>query len=277
LEDNGGANYVAGEVNISQNGPETFHFHNVGHLCIDGRNYFNACQRDPLWTEMLPDLFDLSVSHFTPVAARSESFRTSDLLMSLGPLRSKIGTILIGDLDLHESPHHVFDDDFDIGSIDFENMQNANCLKEMMDFLGHPEYLQITRCCSIALDLFDGTLSLKLIDKGEDIVEFLTMFRGDDLTIDDCPGFNDNVLNAMTKRTSFNYCAPSVRRLTINNCPNISIPALKQLVRTRCYDGAPRQYPSILGLDLTGRGTEMSPEDESWFEAWPLTFSYKRF
>jgi hypothetical protein len=118
-------------------------------------------------------------------------------------------------------------------------------------------------------------LSLKLIDRGEDIVEYLRLFRGDDLIIDDCPGFNDDVLNAMTEHMPFPCCAPLVRRLTIDNCPNISLPALKKLVTTRCYDGVPREYPSMLGLDLTGCVTEMSLFDEDWFERW-LTFSYNR-
>jgi hypothetical protein len=233
---------------------------------------------------MLSNTFELSISHFTPVAARSESFTTSDFLLSLSPLRNQLSAIVLHDLHLHASPPLEFDDEDEDSrpeSIVFDNMQNATCINQIMDFLGDPDDLHIARCCPVLLTPFEGKLTLSLIDRGEDIEEHLRMFRGENLTIDDCPGFNDDVLNAMTEPRFVsgvsNSCAPFVRHLTIHDCPNISLPALKQFVKRKCYDGRQKQYPTMLGLELTGRVVELSPEDQDWFKRWQITFFYNPF
>jgi hypothetical protein len=43
----------------------------------------------------------------------------------------------------------------------------------------------------------DGRLYLQDIEAGEDLVPLLRCWHGDDLYVDNCPGFNDIVLDMM--------------------------------------------------------------------------------
>jgi hypothetical protein len=74
-------------------------------LDIDGRNFFNACQQNIDWTEILPAICNFSISHFMPIATRWESFKTSRLMRSLSSF-NRLMTVHFNDLHLDESPGH---------------------------------------------------------------------------------------------------------------------------------------------------------------------------
>jgi hypothetical protein len=77
-------------------------------------------------------------------------------------------------------------------------------------------------------------LLLREIDQGEGLVEFLRASFAKILVVDYCPGFGDAVLNAMTgpEPQKMRSCAHYIQGLSIINCPDFSISALKQLVET---------------------------------------------
>jgi hypothetical protein len=226
VEDNGGAPPTLNDTSFSAtHHEEPFSCPDLTTLDIDGRNYFNSCQRNLHWTELLPTVFrNLSISHFTPVAARGESFTTTRLLLSLYPLFHRLTTIHVNDLHLEESPdpsHGFFR--FGLKTIVLESMPSTRCAQKIVTCLGAPQYVHIIRSglISVFRSFSQSHTILQEIDEGEDLVAFIKKFSDCVLAVRDCPGFNDEVLDAM------HHCAPELQDLSIFNCPNISITALK--------------------------------------------------
>jgi hypothetical protein len=138
----------------------------------------------------------------------------------------------------------------------------------------------------------DGSdnLSLKDIDIGEDLLEFLADCVAEKLVIDGCPGFGDGVLNEMmtpdSAKDPFDLrttccCAPYVNDLSILNCRGFSISALKQMIETRLIQSRKDPIdvdippaPHIKILRLSGRVPDVSLEDREWFDGHLSEISY---
>ena len=294
VEDDGGVVSTVSEISLSPVHREPFHCPHLSSLTIDGRNYFNAYQQNLNWTEMFPVISELSISRFTPVAIRSESFTSFALALSLIPFRYCLTFLCIDDLRLDYSPIPELDDDddmFDIyepgpETIVITNMYNAHCLNQIGGYLGEPSNLHITRCC-LDQDTFccQGTVSLKDIDIGEDLTRFLTGCLAEKLVVDGCPGFGDEVLNAMMTADDWwgmRSGARNVQEFLIHNCVGFSISALKRLVETRkqlveMRNGRHVTFhipPTINVLRLSGYVPEVSSEDIEWFICHVPEFSY---
>jgi hypothetical protein len=237
---------------------------------------------------MFPFISALSISRFTPVATRSESFTQSALTLSLIPFRYRLTFLGIDDLRLDDLPIPVLDDDdvFDIDepapeTIVVTNVYNIHCVSQILRFLGDPSNLHITRC---RLDRFPcwGTVFLKDIDIGEDLIGFLTLCLSEKLVIDGCPGFGDEVLTMMTLHMDrrimlYCACARNVEDLSIRNCVDFSISTLKTLVETRRVPNdifGIHQPSPIKVLRLSGYVPEVSSEDIEWFRGHVSEFSY---
>jgi hypothetical protein len=288
VEDDGGAPSDVGETSFSTIHHEPLQCPNLRTLSIDGRNYFNACQRNVNWTKIFPVLSTLSISHFTPVAIRSESFASSDLVLSIVPFQNYLTTLCIDDVHLDESPTPILDDD---GELDFDDLcelemltlKNMHNTKQILDFFGGSPNLHIARCRLHPDYTVYHVLSLKEIDKSENLVAFLRTCHTEKLIVDDCPGFGDAVLHAMTIPDpgaqavpwTLPYCAQSVQDLSILNCPDFSISALKQLVETtRINMPYGLTLPPIHAVQLSGRVPEVSSENREWFKGRLSEFSY---
>jgi hypothetical protein len=267
MEDNGGAPPALDKTSTS-----AVHLENIficpslSTLNIDGRNYYNACQRAmDFWKEMLPAVYNLSISHFTPVATRGESFTTSRLLHSLG--LHELFTVHLDDLHLEESPNHIFYGS-DLKHLVLENMPSPRCTQEIVDGLGPHDHLHIIRSGLISRNIRRAHLTLQEINEGEDLVAFISDFRGRSLVVKNCPSFNDQVLSIMA--IPKHYCALDLETLSIHNCPNISVPALKKMVETRCDD---TQY-RLRAMRIYGRIPEILLEDAKWFRDRLVVFEY---
>jgi len=291
LEDDGAAISSVNETSLSPVHREPFQCPNLRILAIDGRNYFNACLQNVNLSEMLPAISALSISRFTPVAIRSESFTPFALAHSLIPFQC-LTFLSIDDIHLDDSPTPVLDDDDDgFHYIDyppetmvFKNVYNPHCVSQIVEVLGEPENMHLTRCRPG--HLFDDertvTLSLNDIDVGDDLVKFLDNCNSPKIIINGCPGFGDEVLDALTTGIPITdlgriCCARSVEDLSILNCVDSSISKLKQLVETRCIprdpDDVHRPLP-IKVLRLSGRVPDVSLEDKEWFEGRLSEFFY---
>ena len=250
---------------------------NISRLVIDGRNYYNACRRNIRWTQMLPYVRDLSISHFTPVTTRSESFTTSDFLQSLAPLLC-LNSLHINNVQFHQSLHYEYIevlDDLEVKTIVLENLQNANSVDQLIGVFGQSsDDIQVIRCRRGYESVYEGNLSLKDIDSSDTLIAHLKAFWGPTLVIEHCPGLNDDVLKAMATPNSRNtafHCARDVRHVSIRNCPNnISVPALKQLVKMRLHHATLAGLPvgaalPITSLRLSGCALDISTDDSNWF------------
>jgi hypothetical protein len=183
---------------------------------------------------MFPVLSALSISHFTPVAIRSESFPTSRLVLSLIPFQNRLMFFNISDRHLEESPTI----ELDYGNaLVFRGLEtivlDARCVRQIMYYIGDAPNQHFTRC-RLGPDCYcDGNLSLQEIDRGEDLVAFLRYRAIKKLVIDDCPCFDDEVLNTMiAPNTWTSSCSAGyVQDLSILNCTGFSISTLKNWSR----------------------------------------------
>jgi hypothetical protein len=203
------------------------------------------------------------------------------LILSIVPCRNYLTSFCIDKVHLDESPDTILDDDeyFGQATVTIKNMHNACGVRQILDLFGASSKVHLTRCRLPEYSCTSKHLSLKAIDEGEDLVEFLRACTTTMLVIDDCPGFNDAVLDAMTKpardtppRKSWS-CAQYLQGLSIINCLNFSISALKQLLETR--QGKSTWSPAFLPvLRPTGRVPVVSSEDRDWFKRGVSQFSY---
>jgi hypothetical protein len=178
---------------------------------------------------------------------------------------NRLTTIHINDLHLEESTSYIFYF-FKLKTLVLESMPSTKCAQMIVDCLGALQHLHIIRSGLIHI-LWRPSQShttLQEIGEGEDLVGFIKTFSDRILVVKDCPGFDDEVLDAMHGR------APELQALSIVNCPNISIPALKKLVATRCLN-ARNQLRTIR---ISGRVPEISLEDAKWFNDRLFTFSH---
>jgi hypothetical protein len=128
-----------------------------------------------------------------------------------------------------------------------------------------------------------GCLRLTLYDIEDDgLGALLAHWDGEDLHIHNCPSFNDDVLETMTNTYTDDVSAPCMTKLTISDCPNFSVAALRELVDCRSkgplggdpgdegwYEGNMDDYDMspIKQLVVSGSGPTISREDSLWFKA----------
>jgi hypothetical protein len=272
MEDDGGAPPSLNETSSSAIHHETFRCPGLATLDTDGRNFFNACQQGIRWADILPVVHNLSISHFTPVATRGESFTTSKLLHSLRRY-SQLKTIRFNDLHLKASPKRTFFN-FELNAIVLEDMPSTRCAQEIVVGLGEHAHLYIIRSGLISQGTVQDYVTLQEIDEGEDLVAFLRRFNTWSLVVKDCPGFDDEVLNKMA--TPEYCCATELQELSIINCPNISPPFLKKLLETKRDESEDDNANVLTSITVSGRIPEMSLEEAEWFKDRLSKFSYNR-
>jgi hypothetical protein len=91
-------------------------------------------------------------------------------------------------------------------------------------------------------------------------VAFIRAFHGRSLCVKNCPSFDNEVLSITA--TPKYYCASELKELSISNCPNISIPALKQWWK----QDATTPKIGFGKYKVSGRIPEISLEDAEWFQ-----------
>jgi hypothetical protein len=137
----------------------------------------------------------------------------------------------------------------------------------MFHMLNDAIEVKFTRCAigSMRWFCYDGKLELNDINADQDLVPLLCAWDGYNLTIRDCPCFNDTVLNMMgTKKENGEYvCASSAYHLFISDCPNFSVAALKRLVAARL--DAPPYTGQFDIIEVGGNMPIFLAEDRLWF------------
>ena len=112
-------------------------------------------------------------------------------------------------------------------------------------------------------------LTLKLLPMNSRFERCFQVWRGDELTIDRCPGFNDDTLDILSEISGYEDCchASRVRSLTILNCRNFSYQALKELVlRRKCMAPILDFVEEIEMLAVRGKVPRITKEELEWFE-----------
>ncbi|KII84095.1 hypothetical protein PLICRDRAFT_369097 [Plicaturopsis crispa FD-325 SS-3] len=112
---------------------------------------------------------------------------------------------------------------------------------------------------------------------------------GHSLQIRDCPCFTDSVLTAMSRggRHDEHWICPRLSELEIRDCHHFSGHALRRMVEAHWVasrkfsemdpnlENGELQVSAIQSLTVTGCGEILSEEDQEWFKAHLLWFTYK--
>jgi hypothetical protein len=250
-------------------------------LVIDGRNYYEACRRNAGWIDKISTVLDLTISHFKP--RPGESFSIYELLLPLTAVRFT-ETVRITDVVFH-SPHEELDilDPPRADFLFFEDMHDPQAMVQIVNLLGGPHHIWFTRCSfgGIADTFghfgsadFGGNLMLRDID--QDMAPLLRLWDAYDLDIHQCPSFDDVILDLMGSEDNGTFaCATYLRALTICNCSNFSIAALRRFVESRLHfphlsyngDELTPMVTRVRILHLSGNIPPISEADRAWFVA----------
>jgi hypothetical protein len=267
---------------------EQFQCPELTSLVIDGRNYYEACNYDATWMDDFSSVVNLTISRFKP--CRAEWFSIRELLLPLTALN--IDTLCVSDVALHRS-HEAIPLLARTTCLDFEDMHDF----WIMDRIIHgthvipansPFCISFTRCTfagifntsrHVGQAGVGGDLILAEMDK--DMVPFLRVFKANELEVLRCPSFNDIVLDAMGSEENGSFpCATYIRTLSITNCLNFSVAALRRLVESRLHlppENNDQWNPTTTRLDglfLEGNIPLISEADSAWFVANVPTFRY---
>jgi hypothetical protein len=232
--------------------------------------------------DKISTFLDLTISHLNP--RPGESFSIYDLLLPLTDV--DMGTVRITDVVLH-SP----DEDLDIleppraDFLTFEDMHDLQVMVQIVNLLGGPHQISFSRCS------FGGIANtfrhfgaaglggeLRLTEIEQDMAPLLRLCDAYYLEIHQCPSFDDVILDLMGSEDNGTFaCATYLRTLTIRNCSNFSIAALRRFVESRLHlPGISKhddfwQWNSIATrvrrLHLYGNIPPISVADRTWFVA----------
>jgi hypothetical protein len=234
-------------------------------LHIDGRNYFNMCKTDkPLPVKNYTGVgVSLSISHYKPPPG--ETFLASDFLRPIAVIEEFEYLNMI-DLILDPSPLPLPTLTVRPYAMELrlEDIHNSQSLAEIFHLL--PENSTVTLFHSAIGDVgpfnSEGHLILKNIHADEDLVPLLRFWEGCSLTVNHCPSFNDTVLHMMAPREdNIRNCAYDMVDLTIMDCPNFSVAALKQFVSAK---SSVADRPGIQSLQVFSDVPAISDEDCRW-------------
>jgi hypothetical protein len=166
------------------------------------------------------------------------------------------------------------DEIFSAADISVESIRLARCAPDNVENVPYSYYLY-----------------LEEIPPHVSLVDYLQAWGGSTLVVDRCLSFDDRVLTELaTPRQvhpqgnghgqnsgtpdNVNFLAPEIRELSIYNCPNISVHALKRLIKVRKVHAAKCSAPSlwdeeppISHLSIHGKGLRLDEKDVRWFEA----------
>jgi len=113
------------------------------------------------------------------------------------------------------------------------------------------------------------SLTLKSLPMNSRFERCFQGWRGEELTFDRCPSFDNDTLDLLAEISGYEDCCPASRvsSLTIRNCHNFSYQALKELVLQRKRMAPAFEFvKEIRTLILSGKIPRITKEELEWFE-----------
>jgi hypothetical protein len=281
-EDNGRSTDIWGLVTSTD---QALEYPALKRLVIDGRNYYNACRKDSQWMVRWPSIYKMAISQYTPLPG--ESFSSTDLILPIID-RPSITELHINDLSLHPSPSTLAGTLLpDGGHILLSHIRDFELIADILDLLqdepDEPDEsetlgIMLTRCAMGHPRRpfnWEGSLDLKDIEADEDLVPLLRCWQGRSLSVHNCPGFNDAVLDLMAISEAGKYLyAPCLVYLVITDCPNFSAAALRGVIDARLKVHHGRVYPGINEIYIAGLAPNISTEDQQQISQQVYEFTY---
>ncbi|TFK38362.1 hypothetical protein BDQ12DRAFT_683525 [Crucibulum laeve] len=257
-------------------------------LALNGETFLDAA-KNPTWiTETLSKakpLLSLSIGHFRPVWNKityREHRASVYHLLNILTVIPKIVNLEIDDIDAPFS----FDDDRNEESaiyIRAHHVKLSNLGDEFIDIVMYLSYFQkrSLHITNSSLQFLNSplvsTITLEKIPSSSEILSrYLSAYTWCDLTLIDCPAFDDQSLEMLMK-----WSPNSLRVLRIKNCPNFTVDALRELVKLRKRERIgmgtsrmPWERSGMQWLSVSGSGPELSLDDARYLEDNVETFHW---
>jgi hypothetical protein len=247
----------------------------VTELTLDGWNFLKLYHDKPKWADI--DV-SLSISHFrsSDTPGGRLTIRDAFLFFTHNISLSSLELIdvefdeldaPIDDISLAYSP---------VSSILISHLSSRmtaailSCFYDaiLQFYDAHLKWVSITSCPLDAVEnapIADG-LMLDSIPSTDGLCRYLSSWSGVWLYIQNCHTFNNEVLDFLGSMydhddgTPSQLCLSDLREISLHECTNFSISALKQMIRARQQK---KGGPST--LNISGRAPRISKEDEDWF------------
>ncbi|KAH7919074.1 hypothetical protein BV22DRAFT_1099887 [Leucogyrophana mollusca] len=267
---------------------------NLQTLALSGANIRDICMGGAEWLgELARQGSRMSGIEFSRYGSTSNGFgnlhmhSVLDMLMSI-PYHS-VSQLVLTSLDLDCSgPLTNEDRGLSADKLLLKDLQ-AEFIIELFSAL-YAESATINRCPISTVDeILADELLLEDIYAGESLYRPLKEWNGIVLGVQNCPSFNDALLAEMAYGDVHRgFMCPELHTLTIRDCPNVSVRALRTLVDKRqaaarkehvwvdyrdTSDMAIATVHPLIFIAVTG-GPVLGEEDRNWFEANLGVFSW---
>lgn len=262
------------------------HFPNLFQLIINGHNVCNTTHNHRDFLETLPSLRMLGVER---LALLPEGIRNT---ISLHEFLSLLDGLSIDHLMLHDI-HPPYEEDRSSplfhslwigGTIILDNIVEGVVL-EMLRTTHFSTFDLSVRHSRFDAREYYGTiywLTLSEIPISANLATTLHVSSISVLVLEECPGFDDNVLRILGGKRDLYEGTPeeeasdnngeedelhSLLKLSLKDCPNFTVAALKGMVEMRSlrYNNDFSNISTIKEISVVGRGPSLLPEDFLWF------------
>lgn len=257
--------------------PSNFYFPRLEYLALDGRNFMDFSTHVPDWVERIADpgeddgtAVPLAITNYVEMdGGLSEGSTFWDKIADALPKISHLdlSSIVVPNppkrRDPVGAPHPQLD------CLEFLRV-NPLLINEVLHNISYTETLNIISCgigegIDRAVDAFH--LTLEAISDTQDISPFLSRWCGFELTVINCPSFNDAVLDILTNK-SLNPNTTNLGSFYISDCANFTVTALKRFVERQKAKFAEfgDEDDDFSCLEVTGFGPPLSVTEREWFQ-----------
>jgi hypothetical protein len=268
-----GAFKLAESESVTGTEREEFQCPQLRIITVDGRNYYEVCRRDARWTDTIAGVINLTIARFKPQLGESCTIR--ELFQ---PLSNVVGpeVLCICDLVLPPSPAVLqpLQPMSGVNILHFFDCHDHQVMREIFRVVGAPYDLSFVRCSLGGsfggIGSFGHLGRLELKEISHELVSALCFWNGSYLDLVNCPRVDDVFLGAMAfEENGVLICAPYVRGLSIHDCPNFSVAALRRLVKSKLHLPPVPNWELISTrferIAVSGDVPPFSPEDVAWF------------
>ncbi|GLB43880.1 hypothetical protein LshimejAT787_1500640 [Lyophyllum shimeji] len=249
-------------------------------LEIDGWNFVEIYTNAGWWFEELLKtstnmVHTLAISQYRPMMRGEIQHRF--LIDDAFPLLSKFRRLLLDNVDFDcTSDENPFTHNIEPESLELCSLSGPLTAAMLEKFL-HVPFLTIVRCPLTDLGAFPAcALTLRNIDYpaiAQDLRVLLPDWDGYELRIDNCPGFDDSILDMLGATRVLNTTTGEERlnasmlvNLSIENCHGFSIAALRRMTEARKIFIAGSTSDDLRDLTVLIRNVPtLEAEDRQWF------------
>lgn len=264
------------ELTVSSH-PLNFYFPCLEYLALDGRNFMDFSTNVPDWVERIADpgeddgtAVPLAISNYLEMDG--ELPEGSTFWDKIADALSKISHLDLSSIMVFNPPKRrdlVGTLYRQLDRLEFLRV-NPLLINEVLHNISYTEILNIVSCgigedIDCEVDAFH--LTLEAIPNTQDICSFLSRWCGFELTVINCPSFNDAGLDILTNK-SLSPNTTNLGSFYISDCANFTVAALKRFVERQKAKFAEfgDEDDDFTCLEVTGFGPPLPATEREWFQ-----------